>query len=25
VARGFYEHGLLKHGYWEILKMAIKK
>lgn len=23
--RGFYEHGLLKHGYWEIVKMAVKK
>lgn len=23
--RGFYKHGLLKDGYWEIIKMAIKK
>lgn len=23
--RGFYEHGLLKNNYWEIVKMAIKK
>lgn len=25
VARRFYEHGLLKHSYWEVLKMAVKK
>ena len=24
MARGFYEHGLLKHSYLEIIKMAIK-
>lgn len=23
-ARGFYEHGLLKQGYWDIVKMAIR-
>lgn len=25
LARGFYQHGLLKPNYWEILKMAVKK
>jgi len=25
MARGFYKHGLLKHGYFDIIKMAIVK